>query len=391
MKKEVKVAGQIFQQAEDSWTVRIYLGRDPGTGKRRYLNRTVRGRKKDAQRVLNELLHAKDLGRLVEPSRMTLSEYLDEWLEVSAHQRLRVRTFKEYRMQLDRYVRPALGNRRLTELSTPVIQRLYTDMLARGLSARTVQLTHAILRRALQVAVHWDKLPYNPAAGVELPTKTRSSGGGADGEIADESKPLKVMTDTQAGRFLKLAATDRWGALLTLLLTTGLRPSEAIALKWSDIDLAAQTLQVARTLKQVDGRWVFEPPKNRNSRRQVALAQGTVRALSTLPQTGELVFVGDAGKPVGLRSVIDYHYKPLLEQAGIDRSLRLYDLRHTHATLLLLAGVNIKVVSERLGHASVTITLNTYSHVLPTMQRESAAKLDAMLFDAGGAEERPYN
>ena len=92
MKKEVKVAGQIFQQAEDSWTVRIYLGRNPGTGKRRYLNRTVRGRKKDAQRVLNELLHAKDLGRLVEPSRMTLSDYLDEWLEVSARQRLRVRT-----------------------------------------------------------------------------------------------------------------------------------------------------------------------------------------------------------------------------------------------------------------------------------------------------------
>lgn len=385
------MAGQIFQQAEDSWTVRVYLGRDPGTGKRRYLNRTVRGRKKDAQRVLNDLLHAKDMGRLIEPSRMTLNKYLDEWLEVSARQRLRVRTFKEYRLQLDRYVRPALGSRRLMELSTPIIQRLYTEMLAQGLSARTVQLTHAILRRALQVAVQWDKLPYNPAAGVELPTTTKRRAAG-DGEIIDDdSKPLQVMTEVQAERFLRVVVGDRWGALLTLLLTTGLRPSEAIALKWTDLDPAARTLQVARTLKQVDGRWVFEPPKTKHSRRQVALPLGTVRSLSTLPRVGELMFLSDAGKPVGLRSVIENHYKPLLKRAGIDTDLRLYDLRHTHATLLLLAGVNIKVVSERLGHASVTITLNTYSHVLPTMQRESAAKLDAMLFRGEEEETRAYN
>ena len=277
------------------------------------------------------------------------------------------------------------------ELSTSMIQRRYTEMLAQGLSARTVQLTHAILRRALQVAVHWDKLPFNPAAGVELPTKTRRNVNGETDEIGDASKPLRVMTDTQAGRFLKVAETDRWGALLTLLLTTGLRPSEAIALKWTDIDLAARTLQVARTLKQVDGRWIFEPPKNRNSSRQVALAHGTVRVLSDVPQISELVFVSDQGKPLGLRSVIEHHYKPLLKRAGIDQSLRLYDLRHTHATLLLLAGTNIKVVSERLGHASVTITLNTYSHVLPTMQRESAAKLDELLFSNEAVEERPYN
>ena len=280
-------------------------------------------------------------------------------------------------MQLDRYVRPALGSLRLQELSTPVIQRRYTEMLAQGLSARTVGLTHAILRRALQVTVHCDKLPYNPAAGVELPTKTRRPEGEAD--------------ETEAGRFLKLAAEDRWGALSTLLLTTGLRPSEATALKWADLDPAARTLRVARTLKQVDGRWVFESPKKRNSRRQVALAEGTMWALDTLPRTGELMFVGDGGKPVGLRSVSDYHYKPLPKRAGIDPSLRLYDLRHTHATLLLVAGVNIKVVSERLGHASVTITLNTYSHVLPTMQQERAAKLNALLFSGDGVEERPYN
>lgn len=387
----MEVAGQIFQQAEDSWTVRVYLGRDPGTGKRRYLNRTVRGRKKDAQRVLNDLLHAKDMGRLIEPSRMTLNEYLDEWLEVSARQRLRVRTFKEYRLQLDRYVRPALGSRRLMELSTPIIQRRYTEMLAQGLSARTVQLTHAILRRALQVAVQWDKLPYNPAAGVELPTTTKRRADGNGEIIDDDSKPLQVMTEVQAERFLRVVVGDRWGVLLTLLLTTGLRPSEAIALKWTDLDPAARTLQVARTLKQVDGRWVFEPPKTKHSRRQVALPLGTVRSLSTLPRAGELMFMSDAGKPVGLRSVIENHYKPLLKRAGIDTDLRLYDLRHTHATLLLLAGVNIKVVSERLGHASVTITLNTYSHVLPTMQRESAAKLDAMLFRDEEEETRAYN
>ena len=389
------MAGQLVEQVPGSWTVRVYMGRDPATGKRKYINKTVRGRKRDAQRVLNELLRAKDMGRLVEPSRLTLGEYLDEWLEVSARQRLRARTFKEYKLQLERYVRPALGSRRLMDLSTPLIQRMYTGMLERGLSARSVQLTHAILRRALKVAVQWDKLPYNPADGVELPKRCRQQQAQADdmGAIKDESRPLRVMTEEEANRFLRAAEDNHWGVFFTLLLTTGLRPSEAIALKWSDLDLQNRTLRVERTLKRVDGRWLFEPPKTKHSRRQVDLPPGTVRALSSLPRDTELVFTNDIGNPVDTNTVIKNYYKPLLKRVGVEADLRLYDLRHTHATLLLLAGVNIKVVSERLGHASVTITLNTYSHVLPTMQREGVDKLETMLFAAGegGREGRVYN
>lgn len=359
------MAGQIVKRGERNYVVRVFIGRD-ATGKRKYLNEMVKGSKKDAQAVLNKLLRAKDMGALAVPSGSTLNEYLDHWLEAAAKPRLREMTYHEYKGQLARYVRPELGHVKLSKLTPVAIQTCYSKILEAGLSARTVRLTHAILRNALSQAVKWRTLPYNPADAVDLPKQQREE--------------MYALSREQAARFLELSKGDRWHVLFTLLLSTGLRPSEAIALKWTDLDLAGGRLHVTRALARVEGRWVFSEPKTKSSRRVVYIPVSLARLLASQPQTSELVFTNKDGEPVRIRGVIEDHFKPLLEKAGIPSKVRLYDLRHTCATLLLLAGEHPKKVAERLGHADIALTLNTYSHVLPGMQREGAEKLEALLF-----------
>ena len=368
-------AGQIINRGKNKWLLRVDLGRDED-GKRRRLNKTVHGTKKEAQAELTKMLRAKDLGVLAEPTRQSLNEYLDHWFETAAKPRLRARTYNEYQAQLDRYVRPLLGGLRLSQLSPVAIQSAY-DMLNGGLSARTVRLTHAILNNALKQAVKWRMMPFNPCEAVDLPKRKR--------------KEMYAMSEEEANRFLEVSKSDRWHVLFTLLLTAGLRPSEAIALKWTDLDLAGDRLTVQRTLSKVKGQWLFENPKTESSRRTIDIPAGTSRLLADLEPDGELVFTNGLGEPVALRSVVESHFKPLLGRADIPQKVRLYDLRHTHATLLLLAGVHPKIVSERLGHSSIQITLDTYSHVLPGMGRESATKLEAMLFSRKDEGEPLYN
>lgn len=218
-------------------------------------------------------------------------------------------------------------------------------------------------------------LPFNPADAVDLPKQER--------------KEMRAMNQDEAQRFLETVAGTRWEVLFTTLLTTGLRPSEAMALKWGDIDLGAGQLSVRRTVKRVKGVWVYEEPKTKSSRRLIELPMGTVQALVGLQQDYELVFTNGLGEPINIYTVIEHHFKPVLKRIGLPKEVRLYDLRHTHAALLLLAGVHPKIVSERLGHSSIQITLDTYSHVLPTMQKETAAKLDAMLFESSWREGKP--
>jgi integrase len=170
-----------------------------------------------------------------------------------------------------------------------------------------------------------------------------------------------------------------------VLVGTGLPPSEALALTWRDVDLVAGALTVRRSLGWVRGekRFVFNDPKTPSSRRTIPLPLGLVRVLTDHLEGADLddsVFRARSGNPAHQRTIVQEAFKPALERAGLSKDVRLYDLRHTHATLLLLAGVHPKVVSERLGHSSVAITLDVYSHVLPNMQAEAAEKLDALLY-----------
>ena len=227
------MAGQLIRRGERTWLVRIYLGRD-GAGKRKYLNKTVQGNKKHAEQQLTKLLRERDVGTLVEPSETTLDAYLEHWLEGVARTRVRENTYEDYRFLMRRYVRPTLGNRRLDQLKTLEVQQLYSDMSASGLSPRTVRYTHTVLRNALAQAVTWGMLARNPADLAVLPRKQRQE--------------MQALALEEARRFLSAAKEDPCHAVFSLLLDTGLRPSEALGLKWDDMDLSGRSLAVRRTL-----------------------------------------------------------------------------------------------------------------------------------------------
>jgi integrase len=381
------MAGQLIQRGGRTWLVRVYLGRDPQSGKRRYHNHTVNGNKKDAQRYLTEKLQEIDLGTFVEPSVVTVGEYLDKWLMAAAKPRLTELTFQHYEDLLRRYVRPTLGNAKLGNVRPLDIQTLYSGMQGGGLSARVVRYTHAVLNSALKQAVKWRLMPQNPAAMVDLPRVER--------------KEMQALTPAEASRFLAAAATDRFKALFNLALITGMRPSEYLGLQWPDISFEAGTVTVQRTLTWTHrGTYYFGETKTNHSRRNIPLpvpllsllkehkrgqAEERLKAGAAY-QNQNLVFCGREGQPIMPHNLIVRHFKPILKEANLPKTVRLYDLRHTCATLLLASNENPKVVSERLGHASITLTLDTYSHVLPTMQQAASDKLEKMLFSKVGTQ-----
>lgn len=380
-----RTEGQIIARGEHTWLLRVPRG-ESVSGTRRYFNETVKGSKTDARKRLRELLTQRDNGLLADAGALTLDAYLDRWLKAIAP-KIGPRTHSDYRYDLARYIRPALGARRLAKLTALDIQGVYADLQSgkstgRALGARTIRKTHAALNAALNQAVRWNVLPVNPARAVTLPKRTHQE--------------MHVFTAAEAERFRQAAAAAPQGTLFMLALATGMRPGEYLALQWKHVDLSAGTVRVERALAVVDGKAIFAAPKTPRSRRTIPLPPSVTRLLAAhkaeqdrlrpTPLDGRgLVFPNLAGGPLDETNLSHRQYKALLKAAGLDsRRFRLYDLRHTCATLLLLAGENPKVVSERLGHASVTLTLDTYSHVLPTMQEAAAQKLELLLFGASG-------
>jgi integrase len=304
---------------------------------------------------------------------MTLSQYLDRWLELAARPKLRTRSFADYRSLLRRYVRPNLGERMLTGLAPFDVQQTYCRLQERALSPRTIQYTHAVLHAALEQAVAWRLLDSNPVSGVELPKPRRAE--------------MRVMRPDEARRFLDHIAGTRHGALFGLALTTGMRPSEYLALRWSDIDWEEETASVTRSLKKGTG-WSFAQTKRTRSRRVVKLAAWVIVELRSLwlaevteccetPVEVRPIFRSVSGRPIN-SDYLARVFKRRLQEAGLP-PMRLYDLRHTAATLALSAGVPAKVISEQLGHASCAFTLDVYTHVLPHLQADAVRRVEALL------------
>jgi len=374
------MAGQIIKRGKETYLVRVYLGLD-ARGKRKYHNKTIHGNKKAAEKYLNKVLRELDTGEFSEPSKEPLSAYLERWLETAVRPRVRGKTFRSYQQVVRLYLIPLLGDIRIDKLTPLAIQAAYNKMTEQGLSPRTVRYAHAILRNALEQAARWQMLRQNPAQHVDLPRQKKQE--------------MQALSPAEAKRFLEAAVFNRWGVLFELMLNTGLRPGEALGLKWTDIDFDKGRLHVQRSLSRPRGdHWQLTEPKTARSRRTIPLPPSMLKSLrehkkSQLEErlsAGEsykdrgFVFATGTGEPLENRNVISQYFKPLLKQAGLPETIRLYDLRHTCATLLLAAGENPKVVSERLGHASVTLTLDTYSHVLPDMQEQATAKLEEMLY-----------
>ena len=362
--------GQIIRRGCSTWLVRVFIGREAETRKRRYLNQTVRGGLRDAQTRLNEMLSERDRGRSIDSSKQTLNQYLDRWLDLCAKPRLRAKSFQDYEGLLRRYVRPRLGSKALATVSAMDIQALYHEMLVRGLSPRSIRYTHAVLRSALKQAVRWRLILENPAEFVDLPRQER--------------RPVTVLSVEQARTFIKAISRHPYAALLALAITTGMRPSEYLGLTWNDLDLDRGTVSISHALEWYKGGWRLADTKRSRSRRVVKLQAWVVPLLrDRVPEEQEssgdrLLFRARRGGPIRESRFVQDQFKPLLRAAQLP-AIRLYDLRHTAATISLVAGVSPKVISEQLGHASVAFTLDVYSHVLPHMQDAAAEKVQALL------------
>jgi integrase len=347
---------------------------------------TAKGRKrktlygKSRQEVATRLAKAlsdREGGLVFDAEGLKLGEYMGRWLEDSVKGTVRNTTYERYEQISRIHIVPMLGGVKLKALSPTHVRGLYKEKLS-SLSPRTVQYIHVTLHKALKQAVSDGLIPRNATEGVKPPQVHR-----------DEIRPL---SPDQVKMLLDAASGDRLEALYVLAIHTGLRQGELLGLKWDDIDLEAGALQVRRALTTAKGGPRLAAPKTKGSRRRVSLTRAAAEALKghlkrqlaeidragSLWQENGLVFASETGAPLDRRDLTSRRFKPLLKRAGLPH-FRFHDLRHTCATLLLTKNVNPKVVSEMLGHSSIAITLDTYSHVLPNMQDSAARALEEAL------------
>lgn len=345
-------------------------------GKKR---RTVYGKTRaEVAKKLARALADREDGLVFDAGGQTVGEYLDRWLADSVKGSVRPKTFESYEWLVRKHIAPALGRIKLASLNAAHLQGLYRSKLDAGLSARTVRYVHAVMHRALKQALRWGLVPRNVSEAVDPPKLQR--------------KEIKPLSRGEARRLLEAARDNRLEALYVLAVHCGLRQGELLGLRWEDIDLEAATLQVRRVLTTAKEGPKFTAPKTARSRRTIMLNRQAVEALRRHHdrqfeestqfadewQDYGLVFATTAGTPINPRNLTGRSFKPLLKQADLP-DIRFHDLRHTCATLLLSSGVHPKLVQELLGHATIAITLDTYSHVLPGMGDQAANAMETAL------------
>jgi len=377
--------------SEGRWRAR-YVDAD---GKRRAVFSSTPGRAgaREAAAKRDEALRMTSLGMVNDPG-LTVGELLERWLTDVAALKLRPSSLERYRGIVRGQLTPALGRVPLQSLTPQHIARAYAELAAprevtvshararrtmnRTRSAASLRYAHAILHGALQQAVGWRLIERNPAVGAALPRRSRP-----------EMRPL---TPDEARRLLDAARDHSLEALFVLALTTGMRQGELLGLRWRDVDWTTRRVAVHHTLVRLHGRWWLGEPKTAKSERSIDLTDPTIDvlrshrarqaermlALGHALTDDDLIFCDASGEPLWGRHVTTLSLKGLLRDAGLP-PIRFHDLRHTFATLQLTAGTNPKIVSEVLGHKEVAITLDRYSHALPTLQAEAMSRLDAVL------------
>lgn len=377
--------GYIAKRAKNSYSIAVSLGKDASTGKYKQQWTTVMGTKKEAEKRLGELLHQLDNGTFMKPGKTTLAEYLEKWLKDYVWPNLAPRTAEGYQYIVRSHLIPSLGQILLTQLKPEHLQHLYSEKLASGrsdgkggLSKRSVQYIHVTLHKALKNAVTLGMIGRNHADAVEPPRPQR--------------REIQTMNEVDIHIFLEFAKSTPYYALFYLALFTGMRRSELLALRWCDIDLFLCQLSVTRTIHQLhNGDIIFSQVKTDKSRRSIALSPSTAivlrehreqqeelrQVLGRVLEKDDLVFCQIDGRPL-LPDSITHAWMKLARHAGL-KGIRLHDARHAHASLMLKQGVHPKIVQERLGHSSIQITLDTYSHVAPGLQQAAAEGFDKII------------
>jgi integrase len=367
--------GSVYRLPDGRWRGVVDLGWHDGKRRRKYI---TRGTQAEVVRELRRLTAAAEAGRLPIARAPTLGQWLERYLNEVAASSVRPSTLRRYRQELRLYIAPALGRVPLDKLKPSQVSDFYRSQL-RHLSPGSVRRLHALLRRSLGVAVRWQLIPWNPVTAVDPPSLTSL-----------EVHPFDVK---EAQLFLAAASGDRFQARWLIAISLGLRQGEVLGLAWRDVDLDQRVLAVRQTLQYRPGEgFHLVPPKT--ARRIVPLPDAVVEALKLRREQQEtdrlaagaefwedwgLVFTTRFGTPLSPRN--DYRdFQRLVGSAGL-RHVRLYDLRHTAASLMLAQGVNPRVVMEILGHSQISVTMNTYSHVTSASSREAVARVEGLLLE----------
>lgn len=376
MSDRSKGNGSIKQRAPGTWQLRYY-GPPNETGRRKQHNETVKSSRREAERLLRERITAVETGAHVAREKETVGQFLARWLDTYAATNTTAKTQQGYRQCINCYTGP-LARIPIQGLTARHIQTVYSEMLRKGLSAATVVQLHRILHRALAVGVKWGILARNAADATTPPRIVR--------------RELAMWNVETIQRFLDVSVGSRYKDFYHLALLTGMRRAELAGLQWAYVDLVDGRLGVVKTLQRISGIGLVESqPKTARSRRSIALSPDAVSLLHEIRgrqiaqqmtvgevwQNGDYVFTQDDGRPVD-PDAITRDFTKLIRKAGLPH-LTVHGLRHAHATLLLESGINPKVVSERLGHATIATTMDIYSHVLPGLQESAALALDAKL------------
>jgi len=373
--------GHVRKRGTQSWAVVFDLGRDEN-GKRKQKWFSVKGTKRDAEREMARLVHELNTGSYIEPSRMSVGEYLDRWLADHAKQTVSGKTFERYAEIVSKNLKPGLGHIHLEKLRPLDIQRFHAEALRSGrrdgkggLSAQTVLHFHRVLRSALHQAMKWQMILRNPADAVDPPKPPR--------------REMAALDESGTAWLITAAKGTKLHAPIVTAVTTGLRRGEILALRWMDVEFERCSITVRRSLEQTKAGLRFKSPKTKKGRQISAPSylldilrehrerqEQTQRSLGQSVSEEDLVFGDPTGAPWAPDSLTS-EFKDFRNRIG--SRIRFHDLRHSHASQLLKHGIHPKVVSERLGHSSVAITLDLYSHVLPGLQEEAASKIDVGL------------
>ncbi len=363
--------GTITRRKDGRWEAKYTAHTAEGSKRRTLYGKT----RKEVADKLARALTDRASGYTFDTENLTVGEYLDRWLNDSDRGSVRTSTYERHEQIVRLHLKPAFGRVKLSKLTPAHVQGLYRHKLDSGLSPATVQKIHVVLHKALAQALKWNLIPRNAADAVKAP---RSA--------PEEMRPL---SPDEARKLMEAAQGDKLEALYVLAMHTGMRQGELLALKWEDVDLNEGVIRIRRTLVRSGGRIALGEPKTKGSRRPVYLTGAAVEALRThldrqledIERLGDLyrdhglVFTSEVGTLINPTNLRRRSFAPLLDRTGLTR-IRFHDLRHTCATLLLSRNVHPKYVQELLGHATVAITLDTYSHVIPGMGNHTARAME---------------
>lgn len=374
--------GNITARGKSSWRIKFDIGRDPVTGKRRYRLETFRGSKQDAQRELRRLLVEHDRGTLVDHSTLTVAEYFRHWM--GNDHSLSPKTLERYCQLVEQQIIPHLGNTLLQKLKPSQVRDWHSALLHAGgkdgrpLSARTVGHAHRVLHRGLERAVEAETLARNAAHAISPPKV--------------EAVEVEALTAGQMAALLSTLEGHTLHPIAALALGSGMRRGELLAVRWQDVDLAAETIRVERALEETKGGLRFKPPKTRHGRRTISIPESTVeilkahrtRQLETRLLLGmgkhepeALVFSEPDGSPKSPDN-LSRDWRMAVKALKLPEVM-FHALRHSHASALIASGLDVLTISRRLGHGSPVVTLTTYAHLFARTDTAAAKAIEAAL------------